>query len=223
MRQKNFNLPPDSEWTILYPIEKEEGWAHGKWVMARCSCGRESAVIQSVLFRGLSKRCSWCARKLAANIRPRKFDEFKGREDVRKIRGIWGAMKDRCNNPNNKAYFNYGGRGIYVCNKWEESSLEFVKWSLNNGYEEGLSLDRIDNDDGYSESNCRWVNQTVQNVNSRTRIDNKTGERCITILNGKYNLQIRGERVGTYDSIDEAIAVRDRVYNDYFRDIEEYL
>lgn len=79
------------------------------------------------------------------------------------------AMKQRCNNPKNQNYFRYGGRGIKVCEEWNgENGFEnFYNWAMGHGYKEGLTIDRIDNDDGYSPDNCRWVTQLVQMNNHR--------------------------------------------------------
>ena len=78
---------------------------------------------------------------------------------------VWSSMKDRCRNKNNKYYERYGGRGISICEQWKEGFEEFKKWSYENGYTEGLSIDRRDNDGNYTPDNCRWVDQTTQNRN----------------------------------------------------------
>lgn len=81
-----------------------------------------------------------------------------------KLHNVWCAMRERCNNPHNKRYTRYGGRGIRVCEEWN-NFLAFQKWSEANGYSENLTIDRIDNSGNYEPSNCRWVTQKVQNRN----------------------------------------------------------
>lgn len=78
-------------------------------------------------------------------------------------------MLDRCYNPNNASFKNYGNRGISVCEEWlhQNGRYEFIEWSLNNGAELGLSIDRIDTDGNYSPDNCKWSTQKEQLNNQR--------------------------------------------------------
>lgn len=75
-------------------------------------------------------------------------------------------MKQRCNNPNSEYYKNYGDRGIKVCKEWNDNFKKFQEWSLKNGYQIGLQIDRRDNDQEYSPKNCRWVTRQ-QNLQNR--------------------------------------------------------
>lgn len=80
-------------------------------------------------------------------------------------------MKDRCYNPNDKRYKNYGGRGIKVCDEWLNSFENFYNWTVNNGYQEGLTIDRIKVDGNYEPSNCRWADMETQSNNRTTNIN----------------------------------------------------
>lgn len=79
----------------------------------------------------------------------------------------WRSMKKRCSNSNHEWFHRYGGRGISVCPEWKEYPA-FLKWALGAGWEPGLTLDRRDNDSGYSPGNCRWATKKVQGRNTHT-------------------------------------------------------
>ena len=96
-----------------------------------------------------------------------------------RLSNIHQLIKQRCCNPNNRAYAYYGGRGITVCSEWlntEKSGVKnyskgfisFRDWALSNGYKEGLTIDRIDNNKGYSPDNCQWVSMKTQCNNKRS-------------------------------------------------------
>ena len=80
---------------------------------------------------------------------------------------IFSGMKMRCCNKKHPSYKNYGGRGITICDEWLSDANKFCEWSLSNGYEESLTIDRIDNDKGYSPDNCRWVTPALNARNTR--------------------------------------------------------
>ena len=89
------------------------------------------------------------------------------RKGTKKLYSIWDSMKQRCHNKNSKSYKDYGSRGIRVCIQWKNSYEEFKQWALQNGYKEGLTIDRRNNDKGYHPLNCRWVDRKTQQRNTR--------------------------------------------------------
>ena len=107
--------------------------------------------------------------------------EAKYSDEERVLYGVWCAMKERCSNPRNKSYKNYGGRGIKVCEDWKNNYLSFYKWAVENGYELGLTIDRKNNNGCYCPDNCRWVTSAQQNRNySRNHFITYNGEtKCI--------------------------------------------
>ena len=106
---------------------------------------------------------------------------------------VWSAMKARCNNPNDRCYQNYGGRGIRVCEAWESSRM-FMEWALANGYRHGLTIDRIDNNKGYSPDNCRWVD-------AKTQARNKSDNRYVTFNGETHCLSEWSEITGIRSSV----------------------
>ena len=103
---------------------------------------------------------------------------------------VWCAMRERCNNPHNKRYARYGGRGISVCNEWDDYRA-FREWAEMNGYADGLTIDRIDTDGNYEPSNCRWATRAEQNRNySRNRMITFNGiTMCLTDWADKYGIK----------------------------------
>ena len=78
---------------------------------------------------------------------------------------IWKAMKDRCYRKSNKHYHRYGGRGITICQEWQNDFQAFYDWAMANGYSDKLTIDRINNDGNYESDNCRWITNALQQSN----------------------------------------------------------
>lgn len=108
----------------------------------------------------------------------------------RSILGIWYSMLARCYNSKHMHYYRYGGRGISVCKKWQNSFKCFYDWAINNGYKKGLSVDRINNNGNYKPSNCRWITNKEQhsNTSQNVLITYKNETDTITNMCKKYGI-----------------------------------
>lgn len=130
-----------------------------------------------------------------------------------RLYSVWRDMKQRCLNPNNRIYKHYGARGIKVCDAWSSDFKVFYDWATDSGYQEGLSIDRIDNDGNYEPSNCRWVTKSIQNMNRRS-LKNTSGYIGISRhseANRWYGrLKVNGKQIytGMSEDILEAVKMR---------------
>jgi len=105
-----------------------------------------------------------------------KNPNYKHGGNKTKLHMVWLSIKQRCFNKNTSQYHNYGGRGITLCDEWLVFSA-FQKWAIESGYEQGLSIDRIDVNKAYSPDNCRWATPKEQANNTRrTRLYEIEGE-----------------------------------------------
>lgn len=97
----------------------------------------------------------------------RKYHEMHGMYNT-KLYKAWNNMISRCYCSSFKNFRNYGGRGITVCDEWKNSFVAFMTWAMANGYEEHLTIDRINVNGNYEPSNCRWITNEAQQLNKRT-------------------------------------------------------
>lgn len=125
------------------------------------------------VFTTKRKNQKFCCPKCSSESQKSCKDDFGYKQ---RLHRIWLNMKSRCYNVNFPSYQHYGRRGIIICEEWKNSFKTFYEWSINNGYKDDLTIDRIDVNGNYCPENCRWTTYEVQS-------NNKTISRYVTYKN----------------------------------------
>lgn len=147
---------------------------HRRYWNCICDCGKEKITNTGILKGGKVKSCG-CFQA--------ESRESHTMSDSRPYR-IWCKMKNRCDNPNNDRYEDYGGRGITYPVKWK--TFEGFWEDMSEGYADNMSIDRIDVNAGYCKENCKWSTVVEQNRNQRMLSTNTSGITGVSISKGKY-------------------------------------
>ncbi len=145
---------------VIEPTENRQN-CHIIW-HCKCDCGNDHFVIGSVLKAGVSTSCG-CVRRNRL---------LKHGGAGTRIYNIWKLMRSRCNNHNRPRFHRWGGRGITIFHEWNDFNI-FKKWALESGYSDNLEIDRINNNDSYTPTNCQWI--TKSKHSRKSHIDTPQG------------------------------------------------
>lgn len=164
---KKIDVVPGEKFGDLTIIHEIERYKKKRYFLCRCSCGEIRKVRFIALRAGEVKSCG-CKR----DERNRTANLLHGQcrsKGHSPLYSSWHDMKQRCTNPNSKAFPYYGGRGITVFHEWMQFTA-FETWALKNGYKDGLTIERKDVNGNYCPENCEWIPQSLQCLNTRRNL-----------------------------------------------------
>lgn len=195
-------------------VKELVGYSKGRKAifLCECECGTEKPVAGSDLRSGHTKSCG------CLNIDKIKERSVSHGKSSHPLFTVWLGMRQRCYYLQHKDFSTYGGKGIKVCEEWDNDFGEFFRWALISGWVKGLQIDREDSDLGYTPDNCRWVTPLQNRHNCGTRKDNKTGFTGVGPHRGRFVSRIgfsnKGraceKHLGLFKTALEAVIARDK-------------
>lgn len=184
--------------------------------LCKCECGNDHSVVGTVLVSGKSNSCGCLLREVSS-----KTNYIHGMASTAEY-NAWKAAISRCYNPENKYFYNYGERGIDVCGDWQPpSEIGFIKFYEDMGPSNGLTLERVDVNLGYSKENCIWDNRYNQGYNTRQHQSNSSGKTGVSeTKDGTWQsyINFEGKRytLGKYTTFEAAKSAREAAEIKYY-------
>lgn len=160
MNKKNLKGKRFGRLLVLEDSKKRTKSGSILW-LSLCDCGNLVKKCSSDMIKGHTKSCGCLNIEIHRKISLKHGDR---RGKFRKLYQTWIGMKRRCHDENRKGYKYYGAKGIKVCPEWENNFSTFKFWALLNGYEEGLTIDRINAKGNYEPNNCQWLTKSENSI-----------------------------------------------------------
>lgn len=190
--------------TIIKEIERKN---KKRRFEVKCDCGKIKSVSLGNLLNGSTISCG-CIKAKKHNM------------SSTRLYHIWQGMRYRCYTKTCCTYKNYGAKGITVCEEWNNSFQPFYEWSINNGYKDDLTIDRIDTKGNYCPENCRWATISQQHQNLSMLSTNTSGYKGVSwskqLSKWLCNISINNKtkRIGAYKTQKEAVEARNKFIDD---------
>ncbi|MDW3922226.1 hypothetical protein QI261_00675 [Staphylococcus saprophyticus] len=223
-RKYNKNKDEDilkTKFNRLRPIERVDNIKRGKAFLCKCDCGNTTIVPLASLKNNRVKSCGCLNSEIQSKFM-KEYNNKHGKSNTAEYR-VWKGMRERCNNPKHKQYKDYGGRGIKVCERWNNFSV-FLE-DMGEKPTKKHQIDRTNNDGNYEPNNCRWVTPSENALNKRFLIG-KSGHKNI-ILDGKSYyalLKRKGHtRSSKYTDLETALNRRDLYIEEYKTDPQKWI
>jgi len=172
--------------------EQNDKQNNPRWI-CKCDCGNETIVRTGSLRCKIPIESCGCKRIESCT---------KHGKATHPLYIKWTSMHQRCNGKDKLSKKNYKDRNISIYKEWQNDFLSFYNWAIENGWEEGLEIDRINNDGNYEPSNCRWVTKSEQNRNRRPW--GRVPVKHVYMHKDKYRASINHTHIGLFDSLEEA-------------------
>ena len=194
-------LPPTLLQDLGMRFPREGSKRKYRYGLYRCGyCGTEFKIRTSSIKSGATRSCG-CVKGVNHGL------------SNHRLYSIWANVRERCYTPSHSYYYIYGGRGITVCEEWKDTPTQFIE-DMYPSFVEGLTLDRIDNDKGYSKENCRWATASEQAINRGIKKNNTSGFNGVSYHKGMQRftssicINYKQIHIGYYDSAVEAAIAR---------------
>lgn len=191
--------------------EPNDKYGNARWLF-QCDCGKEIILNASRVRTGHTKSCGHLQREVASKL------NSTHKMSKTKIFKAWAGMKQRCENPNSTSFSHYGERGITICPEWHIFE-NFYEWAKLNGYKPGLTIERKDNNKGYTPENCIFTTRAEQNRNTTRTHRILFGDKYITaaqsarIAGLSRSTVAKWARNGLVHTIDDVIRLEQQIKN----------